>query len=178
VARLFLLPSLPRLVRLPRLPGLPAPAGPAGLALSSFLASSVHGTGLMLVPALVPLCLGNSAARQLTASGSLLRALAAVGVHLAAMLAVTGGVALAACRAADATRRRLRTDATQDSAASPSPRRMLHRIGGRVLCGSANRRGLAFLQCVHQRGGRCDDAGEHATGPGRPSRPDPAQRGG
>ena len=33
-------------------------AGQAGLALWCFLASTVHGAGLVLVPALVPLCLG------------------------------------------------------------------------------------------------------------------------
>ncbi len=34
------------------------PAGPAGLALGSFLMSGAHGAGLMLVPALVPMCMG------------------------------------------------------------------------------------------------------------------------
>ena len=66
----------------------------AGLALWSCLAASAHGSGLMLVPALVPLCLSASPAREITASGSLLLALAAVAVHMAAMLAVTAALAL------------------------------------------------------------------------------------
>src|SRR6516225_5042165 len=40
-------------------------------ALSSFIASTAHGAGLMLVPALTPLCLANTPAREITASGSL-----------------------------------------------------------------------------------------------------------
>jgi hypothetical protein len=67
-------------------------AGPAGVALGSFVASTLHGSGLMLVPALVPLCLSASPAREITASGSLALALAAVAVHMAAMLAVTAAV--------------------------------------------------------------------------------------
>jgi hypothetical protein len=74
-----------------------APAGKVGLALWSFLMSSAHGAGLMLVPVLMPLCTGNAAARELTASGSLALALAAVGVHIAAMLAVTGVIAFGVC---------------------------------------------------------------------------------
>ncbi len=66
------------------------PAGHAGLALWSFMMSTAHGAGLMLMPALIPLCIGNAPAREITASGSLMLALAAVGVHAAAMLAVTG----------------------------------------------------------------------------------------
>ena len=78
------------------------PAGHAGLALWSFIMSTVHGAGMMLVPALVPLCIANSPAREITASGSLGLALAAVGVHAAAMLAVTGVMAVMAGRAAHA----------------------------------------------------------------------------
>ena len=51
--------------------------------------ATAHGAGLMLVPVLIPLCLAASPARELTATGSLPIALAAVGVHTAAMLAVT-----------------------------------------------------------------------------------------
>jgi hypothetical protein len=65
----------------------------AGLALWSCLVASAHGSGLMLVPALVPLCLSASPAREITASGSLGLALAAVLVHMAAMLAVTAALA-------------------------------------------------------------------------------------
>lgn len=75
-----------------------APAGHARLALWSFLMSTVHGAGLMLVPALIPLCLGDAAVREITASGSLMLALAAVGVHMAAMLVVTAAIASGVCR--------------------------------------------------------------------------------
>lgn len=47
--------------------------------------------------ALVPLCMGDAAVRQITASGSLALALGTVGVHVAAMLAVSGAIALVAC---------------------------------------------------------------------------------
>ena len=73
-------------------------AGRAGIALWSFLMATAHGAGLMLVPALVPLCLGDSPAREITASGSLVLALAAVGVHTAAMLITTGVIATGVCR--------------------------------------------------------------------------------
>lgn len=73
-------------------------AGHAGIALWSFLMASAHGAGLMLVPALVPLCLADNPAREITASGSMLLALAAVGVHTAAMLATTGIIATGVCR--------------------------------------------------------------------------------
>ena len=68
--------------------------GLAGLALWSFLMSSAHGAGLMLVPVLLPLCLANSPSGQLTAGGSLPVALAALGVHTAAMLATITAVSL------------------------------------------------------------------------------------
>lgn len=75
-----------------------AMAGFAGMALWSFLMGSTHGAGMMLVPALVPLCLGDNPAREITASGSLLLALAAVSVHTAAMLMTTGAIATGVCR--------------------------------------------------------------------------------
>jgi hypothetical protein len=87
------------------LPRVRAPAGHAALALWSFMMATAHGAGLMLVPALMPLCLGGASARPITASSSLLLALAAVGVHSAAMLAVTGGVATGVCRGVGAMRR-------------------------------------------------------------------------
>jgi hypothetical protein len=67
--------------------------GMAGLALWSFLMATAHGAGLMLVPALIPLCLAGPAA-ELTSTGSLLISLAAVGLHTAAMLIVTAAVAV------------------------------------------------------------------------------------
>ncbi len=77
-------------------------AGPAAMALGSFIMSTAHGAGLMLVPALAPLCIADAPARAITASGSLTFALAAVGVHTAAMLAVTGVIASGVCRGVDA----------------------------------------------------------------------------
>ena len=74
------------------------PTGHTAVALWSFMMSTAHGAGMMLVPALVPLCIGNSPAREITASGSLTLALAAVGVHTIAMLAVTGAAASLARR--------------------------------------------------------------------------------
>ena len=76
------------------------PAGHAALALWSFMMSTAHGAGLMLVPALIPLCMADTPAREITASGSLTLALAAVGVHSAAMLSASGAAASLACGAA------------------------------------------------------------------------------
>jgi hypothetical protein len=64
--------------------------GAAGLVLWSFLMATAHGAGLMLVPALVPLC----ASMPAIGGGSLLVSLAAVAVHTLTMLAVTALVAL------------------------------------------------------------------------------------
>ncbi len=80
-------------------------AGQAGLALWSFAMATAHGAGMMLVPALIPLCVTGSPAREITASGSMLLALAAVAVHMAAMLAVTGAIAAGARRGWAALRR-------------------------------------------------------------------------
>ncbi len=74
-----------------------AKAGHAGIALWSFLMATAHGAGLMLIPALA-LCMADSPAGGIALSGSLLLALAAVGVHTAAMLATTGAVAAGVCR--------------------------------------------------------------------------------
>jgi hypothetical protein len=75
-----------------------APADHTGIALWSFLMATAHGAGLMLVPALASLCLADNPAREITASGSLVLALAAVGVHTTAMLATTGVIATGVCR--------------------------------------------------------------------------------
>jgi hypothetical protein len=75
-------------------------ARPAGLALWSGLMATAHGAGLMLVPALAPLCLTGGTASPVTASGSLLLAAAALAAHLAAMLLTTGALACAVCRGA------------------------------------------------------------------------------
>ena len=72
--------------------------GLAGLALWSFLMASAHGAGLMLVPVLVPLCLSDTPAHEITASGSLAVAAAALAVHTATMLATIAVIAVAVYR--------------------------------------------------------------------------------
>lgn len=79
----------------------PVPVTPVALALCSFLTSTAHGAGLMLVPALIPLCMGDAPAGPITTSGSLTLVLAAVAIHTATMLAVTGAIAVGAHRAFD-----------------------------------------------------------------------------
>jgi hypothetical protein len=85
-------PITPQATRTPR-----APRGQAALALWSCAMSTVHGAGLMLVPALIPICLSAGPARQITASGSLVLGLAAVGIHTVAMLAATAIIASITC---------------------------------------------------------------------------------
>ena len=58
-------------------------AGLLGLALWSFLMASAHGAGLMLIPVVMPLCLANSPAAELAATGSLPIAAAALALHTA-----------------------------------------------------------------------------------------------
>ena len=70
----------------------------AGIALWSCLMATAHGAGLMLVPALMPLCMADTPAREITASGSLVLASAAFGLHMAAMLVTTGVIATGVCR--------------------------------------------------------------------------------
>jgi hypothetical protein len=81
-------------------------AGFAGLAIWSFLMATVDGAGLMLVPALVPLCLASGSLHGLTASGSIAIALAVVSVHTVAMLVATGATALVVHGSARAAARR------------------------------------------------------------------------
>ncbi|MBW8760106.1 MAG: hypothetical protein JF586_21130 [Burkholderiales bacterium] len=83
-----------------------AAAAPTGLALWSLAAGTLHGAGMMLVPALVPLCMSASPGREITASGSMALALAAVAVHLASMLCVTAALGTLAGRSWGAWRRR------------------------------------------------------------------------
>jgi hypothetical protein len=68
--------------------------GYLGLAFWSFLMATAHGAGLMLIPALIPLCLAGTPAKDLLAGGSLMTALLAIGVHGLAMLVVTGVIAV------------------------------------------------------------------------------------
>jgi hypothetical protein len=82
--------------------------GPRELVVWSFLMASAHGAGLMLIPVLVGLRgegvanalahaghLGHGAHQPMAGSDALLPALAAVGLHSAAMLAVAGAIAVA-----------------------------------------------------------------------------------
>ena len=64
--------------------------GLVGLVMWSFLMATTHGAGLMLVPALLPLC----ATTPVMSEGSLLVTFAAVAVHTAATMVVAGVVAL------------------------------------------------------------------------------------
>jgi hypothetical protein len=64
--------------------------GMVGLAIWSFLMATAHGAGLMLVPALLPLC----ANLPDIGGGSVQLSFAAVAVHTIATLAVTGVIAL------------------------------------------------------------------------------------
>jgi hypothetical protein len=78
----------------------------AVLALWSFLMASAQGTGLMLVPALLPLCASGASAAALTDPGSspLILAVAAAVLHTTAMLFVTGLLATGVCRGVRAHR--------------------------------------------------------------------------
>jgi hypothetical protein len=72
--------------------------GMLGLAVWSFLMAGAHGAGLMLAPVLLSLGeagSGHGHAGHGPATGSLSVALAAVGVHTLAMLAVTAVIAVA-----------------------------------------------------------------------------------
>lgn len=75
-----------------------APRSHAGLAAWSCLMGTAHGSGLMLVPALLPLCMTDGPARAITATGSFALMLAAVALHLLAMLVTTQVVAGSLCR--------------------------------------------------------------------------------
>ena len=75
-----------------------APRSHAGLAAWSCLMGTAHGSGLMLLPALLPLCMTDGPAGAISATGSLALMLAAVVVHLLAMLGTTQVVAMLVCR--------------------------------------------------------------------------------
>ena len=66
-------------------------AGLLGLGIWSFLMATAHGAGLMLWPVLMPLCFPDTASTR--ESGPAVLALVGVGVHTAAMLAVTAAIA-------------------------------------------------------------------------------------
>jgi len=77
------------------------------VSIASFIVSSAHGGGWMLVPALMPLCVGTGAALgRGTTANALWLAAAAVVVHSVAMLAVAAGLASGVCGGAASIRRR------------------------------------------------------------------------
>jgi hypothetical protein len=69
--------------------------GLLGLALWSFLMATAHGAGLMLVPALLPLCSNSVAASPLTSQAAIPIAVAALALHTAAMLVTIAVISLA-----------------------------------------------------------------------------------
>jgi hypothetical protein len=69
-------------------------AGFVGLLAWSFVIASAHGAGLMLVPALAPMCLSGSGASGAVAASSLITSLAAVGTHTAVVVSVSGIIAI------------------------------------------------------------------------------------
>ena len=69
--------------------------GLGGLFLWSFLMANAHGAGLMLLPAVIPLCLAASPTHALTLGSSVAVGLAALSLHTAAMLATIGFVSIA-----------------------------------------------------------------------------------
>lgn len=91
-----------------------------GIALWSGLMAALQGSSMMLVPALVPLCLGNAPGRALTAAGSMGVAVAACAVHLAAMLTTTAALA---CLAQPLRKRCISILSGHEYRAHPSPRR-------------------------------------------------------
>jgi hypothetical protein len=72
--------------------------GLVGLALWSFLMATAHGAGLMVLPAIMPICLTGSPVVGIVGSQTAAVALAAVGVHSLAMLTATGAIAFAVYR--------------------------------------------------------------------------------
>src|SRR6516162_5487547 len=69
-------------------------AGFAGLLAWSFLMASAHGAGLMLVPAVFPLCFSGNEPSGVTDMRPLATSLAAVGIHTAVMIGVGGIIAI------------------------------------------------------------------------------------
>jgi hypothetical protein len=67
-------------------------AGFAGLALWSFVMSSAHGAGFMLIPVLLPLCAAAGAPGLASAGHALPIGALALGIHTFAMLAVIAAV--------------------------------------------------------------------------------------
>lgn len=69
--------------------------GLLGLLAWSFVMASAHGAGMMLMPAVLPLCASAEPTLPATSAAAMLPALAALGVHTAAMLATITLVSVA-----------------------------------------------------------------------------------
>jgi len=69
--------------------------GLLGLMAWSFVMAGAHGAGLMLIPALLPLCTGAVGQGDQGTGVAVLPALAALGVHTAAMLATIAAISFA-----------------------------------------------------------------------------------
>jgi len=69
-------------------------AGLAGLLVWSFFMASAHGAGLMLVPAVFSVCFSGNEVSGMTIAGASITSLAAVGIHTAVMVSVSGIIAL------------------------------------------------------------------------------------
>ena len=67
--------------------------GMVGLVGWSFVMATAHGAGMMILPALMPLCLGETPSTAATSAPMGAVAIGAVLVHSGAMLAVTGAMA-------------------------------------------------------------------------------------
>lgn len=72
--------------------------GLIGLLLWSFMMATAHGAGLMLVPALLPICAGAASASQFTTDAAIPMALAALALHTATMLATIAVASIAVYR--------------------------------------------------------------------------------
>jgi hypothetical protein len=56
--------------------------------------ASAHGAGLMLVPAVAPLCFSSNEMSGMISAGALVTSLAAVGIHAVVMVGVSGIIAV------------------------------------------------------------------------------------
>jgi hypothetical protein len=68
--------------------------GAMGLAVWSFLMANAHGAGMMIVPALIPLCLSGAQSAGDAALGAPLLSLTVVALHTATLLTTAGVIAM------------------------------------------------------------------------------------
>ena len=133
------------------------PTGHIGIALWSCLMATAHGAGLMLVPALVPLCAEGA---SLDGARPLALALVAVGVHTVAMPAVTGLVASGVCYGFDRGARWLGLAQQTEQAVERQQRRHHQKSGlgptGTDQCSdhAASQDGAKNVSCFHGLDGK------------------------